>query len=207
MSSIAALGDTKEPEHLITEETEWNCEKQHSDYAITKYGAEMEVWRGFQEELDVVIVNPGVIFGYGFSNLGSDLFIEWVKKRIPFYTNGIIGIVAVEDVTKCMIFLMKSAISGERYTLVCENCTYKDLFFYIAALLNTKKPFICASKTFTSIGWRLDWLWSNLTNSKRKLTKSTATSSHAIDKYDTKKIENALAISFQKKESYLKKII
>lgn len=207
VSSIAALGDTKQTEHLITEETEWNTEKQHSDYAITKYGAEMEVWRGFQEGLDVVIVNPGVIFGYGFSNLGSDLFIQWVKNKIPFYTDGFIGIVAVEDVTKCMITLMKSKISGERYTLVGENCTYKDLFFYIAKLLNTKKPFICASKTITSIGWRLDWLRATLTNSKRKLTKSTAASSHAIDQYDTQKIENAISISFQKKETFLKTVI
>jgi len=207
VSSIAALGDTKEPEHLITEATEWNCEKQHSDYAFTKYGAEMEVWRGFQEGLDVVIVNPGVIFGYGFSNLGSDMFVQWVKNKIPFYTNGIIGIVAVEDVAKCMIALMKSEISGERYTLVGENCTYKDLFSAIATVLKTKEPYIYASKALIAIGWRLDWLRAIVTNSKRKLTKSTAVSAHAIDQYDTKKIENALSISFQKKEAFLKNII
>jgi hypothetical protein len=33
----------------ITEQAEWNPEKQHSDYAISKYGAEMEVWRAQQE--------------------------------------------------------------------------------------------------------------------------------------------------------------
>lgn len=93
------------------------------------------------------------------------------------------------------------------FTLVGENCTYKDLFFYIATLLNTKKPFICASKTLTSVGWRLDWLRATLTNSKRKLTKSTAASSHAIDQYDTQKIENAISIFFQKKETFLKTVI
>jgi nucleoside-diphosphate-sugar epimerase len=45
VSSIAALGTPKEHETTITEETEWNPEELHSDYAITKYGAEMEVWR------------------------------------------------------------------------------------------------------------------------------------------------------------------
>jgi hypothetical protein len=30
-------------ETIITE-AEWNPEKQHSDYAISKYGAEMEVY-------------------------------------------------------------------------------------------------------------------------------------------------------------------
>jgi nucleoside-diphosphate-sugar epimerase len=35
--------------------------KPHSDYAISKYGAEMEIWRGQQEGLDVIIVNPGIV--------------------------------------------------------------------------------------------------------------------------------------------------
>ncbi len=207
VSSIAALGDKKQSEHLITEATEWNAEKQHSDYAITKYGAEMEVWRGFQEGLDVVIVNPGVIFGFGFSNLGSDLFIQWVKNNIPFYTNGTIGIVGVHDVVTVMHTLMKSAVSGERYIVVGENCTYKELFYYIATLLNTKPPYIYASKTMTAIAWRMDWLWSKITNSKRKLTKSTAASSHENDSYSSEKIENAINITFQKKEVFLKDVI
>lgn len=207
VSSIAALGDTKAHETLITEETEWNFEKQHSDYALSKYGAEMEVWRGFQEGLEVVIVNPGVIFGYGFSNLGSDLFIQWVKNGIPFYTNGTIGIVGVTDVVTVMHSLMKSTITGERFIVVGENCSYKDLFNYIATLLNRKPPYICASKTATAIVWRIDWLWSIITNNKRKLTKSTAASSHVNDSYNNEKIENALNITFQKKEIFLKEII
>ncbi len=81
VSSIAALGTPKEHETTITEETDWNPEELHSDYAITKYGAEMEVWRGQQEGLEVVIVNPGVIFGYGFPKRGSDVIIQSVKKR------------------------------------------------------------------------------------------------------------------------------
>jgi nucleoside-diphosphate-sugar epimerase len=50
-------------ETIITEASEWNPEKQHSDYAISKYGAEMEVLCAQQEGLDVIIVNPGVIIG------------------------------------------------------------------------------------------------------------------------------------------------
>jgi nucleoside-diphosphate-sugar epimerase len=38
--------------------TEWNPELPHNDYAISKYGAEMEVWRGQQEGLTVIIINP-----------------------------------------------------------------------------------------------------------------------------------------------------
>jgi nucleoside-diphosphate-sugar epimerase len=206
VSSIAALGDPKANETLITEETEWNFEKQHSDYAISKYGAELEVWRGFQEGLDVVIVNPGVIFGFGFSNLGSDLFIQWVKKGIPFYTTGIIGIVGVQDVVTSMKSLMKSAISGERYIVVGENCSYKELFDCLATLLQTKSPFINASKLVTAVTWRFDWLWSTVTNSKRKLTKATAASSHATALYSSIKIQTEIEITFTLKETFLNEV-
>ena len=207
VSSIAALGDTKEHEIIITEETEWNPEELHSDYAITKYGAEMEVWRGHQEGLEVVIVNPGVIFGYGFPKQGSDIIVQSVKKGLSFYTKGSIGIVAVEDVTNCMFQLMKSTISGERYILVGENVILKDFITYLATLLNIKPPTIYASKTMTSIAWRLDWLIAKITNRKRKLTRATAKASHSVDIYDTSKIVTALNYSFQKKETYLTKII
>jgi nucleoside-diphosphate-sugar epimerase len=207
VSSIAALGNPKEHETIITEETEWNPEELHSDYAITKYGAEMEVWRGFQEGLEVVIVNPGVIFGYGFPKQGSDVIIQSVKKGLTFYTKGNIGIVAVEDVTNCMIQLMKSSINGERYILVGENISTKALLDFISEELKLKKPSIEATKTMTSITWRLDWLISKLLNRKRKLARSTAKASHSVDVYDTSKIVTTLNYSFLRKETYLPKII
>lgn len=207
VSSIAALGNPKEHENSITEETEWNPENSHSDYAITKYGAELEVWRGCQEGLDVVIVNPAVIFGYGFPKKGSDVIIQTIKKGLSFYTDGTIGIVSVEDVTKCMIQLMKSTIKGERYTLVGENIETKKLLEFIARELNAKKPSIKATKTITSIAWRLDWLISKIVNRKRKLTQITAAASHSKKTYDASKIKSELQFDFQKKEMYLTTIL
>ena len=207
VSSIAALGNPKEHETTITEETEWNPEELHSDYAITKYGAEMEVFRGHQEGLEVVIVNPGVIFGYGFPKKGSDVIIQSVKKGLSFYTKGNIGIVSVADITNCMIKLMKSSINGERYTLVGENISTKALLDFIAEELKLKKPSIEATKLMTSIAWRMDWLISKILNRKRKLAKSTANSSHSTTTFDTSKMEKELNFTFQKKETYLKTIL
>jgi len=75
------LGNLTQNQIIITEETEWNPEVLHSDYAISKYGAEMEVWRGQQEGLQVIIVNPGVIFGPGFWNQGSGTLFTTIKKE------------------------------------------------------------------------------------------------------------------------------
>ena len=207
VSSIAALGNPKEHETTIKEEIEWNPEELHNDYAITKYGAEMEVWRGHQEGLEVVIVNPGIIFGFGFTKKGSDIIIQSVKKGLLFYTKGNIGIISVEDVVKCMIKLMKSSVNGERYTLVGENISTKTLLNFIAEELKLKKPSIEATKWMTSIAWRMDWLTSKLLNRKRKLTRSIENALHTTTTFDTSKIEKELNFTFQKKESYLKTIL
>lgn len=203
VSSIAALGDTKEGETFITEETEWNPEKLHGDYAITKYGAEMEVWRGFQEGLEVVIVNPGVIFGYGFPEQGSSVIFKSVKKGFPFYTKGRTGIVAVEDVVNCMIQLMKSKISGQQYTLVAENPTLEFILHTIADGLKVKKPSIYANKTLTRIAWRLDWFLSKIIGKKRSFTRATSKSSHSVEIYDNSKIKKELNYTFLEMKNYL----
>ena len=203
VSSIAALGDTKEGETTITEETDWNPEKLHGDYAISKYGAEMEVWRGFQEGLEVVIVNPGVIFGYGFPEQGSSVIFKSVKKGLSFYTKGKTGIIAVEDVVNCMMQLMQKNVNGQQYTLVAENPTLETILFTIADGLKVKRPSIYANKTLTRIAWRLDWFLSKITRKKRTFTRATSKSSHSVDIYDNSKIITELNYSFIPMESYL----
>lgn len=203
VSSIAALGDTKERETIITEETDWNPEKLHGDYAISKYGAEMEVWRGFQEGLEIVIVNPGVIFGYGFPKQGSSVIFNSLKKGFSFYTKGITGIIAVEDVVNCMILLMKKNINGQQYTLVAENLPLDTILFTIADGLNMKRPSIYANKALTRIAWRLDWFLSKIIGKKRSFTKATSKSSHSIDTYDNSKIIKELNYSFLDMKTYI----
>lgn len=207
VSSIAALGNTTSNNLIITEETEWNPEKSRNEYAISKYAGEMEVWRGYQEGLKVVIVNPGVIFGYGFLNNGSSAAINAIKKGNPFYTKGKFGIVAVEDLVNCMTKLMNSSISGERYTIVAENIKFQEALNTIADALKLKRPFIYASESLTSIAWRLDWFLSLILRKKRILTRLTAKSSHSLSEYDTTKIKNTLDYNFLDMKEYLKKLL
>lgn len=203
VSSIAALGDTKENEYLITEETEWNPEKLHGDYAISKFGAETEVWRAQQEGIEIVIVNPGVIFGYGFPNQGSGLIINRVKNGLLFYTKGKTGIVAVEDVTNCMILLMNNYTNGERFTVVAENIHFNILLSIISKGLNVKSPKLYANKWITNIGWRLDWLFSKILFKERKFTRATAISSHSLDIYKNTKIVTKLKYNFIRMDEYI----
>ena len=204
VSSIAALGDTLQPGDIITEATDWNPERSHNDYAISKYGAEMEVWRAWQEGLSVVVVNPGVIFGYGFWEQGSGAILHAVNRGQYFYTLGSCGFVAVEDVTTIMVQLMDSEISGEKFTVIAENLTYKELLDTVADGLGKKRPGMYSTRLLTSIAWRMDWLISKLLMRKRMLTRHMAQSAHATDVYDNSKVTKALHYKFTDLKAYLR---
>lgn len=211
VSSIAALGDLKENQTILTEDIEWNPEAFHSDYAITKYGAEMEVWRGQQEGLNVVIVNPGVIFGTTLWTDGSGAFFSKIKNGFPFYTKGTTGYVSVFDVVKVMRLLMKSSISGERFSLISENYSFEKIINSIAEKLNAKKPAFEAKPWMTSLAWRLDWLISTVFRTKRNLTRYGANSLHSKEIISNEKIKNpeisGLNYEFQSIDTVLDEII
>ena len=206
VSSIAALGDLAAHESVITEETEWNPEKLHSDYAISKYGAEMEIWRGQQEGLNVIIVNPGVIIGPGFWDQGSGEIFTKVKNGLPFFTNGSTGFVAVTDVVSIMQQLMETNNYGERYILTGQNIIFRDLQFSIADALKVKRPKYHATPFMAEVFSKIDWLFSTLFFQKRRLSKSSAKSSYSTDLYSNEKIKNALNITFTDVSDYIKEI-
>lgn len=206
VSSIAALGDLAPHETEITETTEWNPEKPHSDYAISKYGAEMEVWRGQQEGLKVIIVNPGVILGPGFPSQGSGTLFTTIKKGLSYYTLGTTAFIAIPDVINCMYRLMKSDCCNERFTLIAENLTFKDIFFTIADALKVKRPTQYASPLLTTIAWRVDAFLAFLSIKKRTFSRVTAKASHSKTPYSNEKIKQQLQPSFTSITTYIHEI-
>ncbi|RKS15473.1 NAD-dependent epimerase/dehydratase family protein [Flavobacterium sp. 120] len=206
VSSIATLGDLLPHEKFITEETEWNPEKPHNDYAISKYGAEMEIWRGQQEGLSVIIVNPGVILGPGFREQGSGQLFTKVKNGLKFYTLGSTGFVAVTDVIRIAHQLMQSEIKNERFTLIAENSVFRDILNSMADALGVKKPEIHAKPFFMEMLWRLDWFVSNVLQQKRKLSQTTAKASYSTTIFSNQKIKDTLKTDFINIHQYIKEI-
>ncbi|MFV9549851.1 NAD-dependent epimerase/dehydratase family protein [Algibacter sp. PT7-4] len=196
VSSIATIGNTLNNKP-ITENTNWNPEEDNSVYAITKYGAEMEVWRGTQEGLNAVIVNPGVILGAGIWHYGTGNFFKKASKGFKYYTSGTVGIVSVIDVVSIMTKLMDSEIKNERFILVAENWTYKDFLNLLATAVNGKKPKKQASTKLLSMAWRLDWLKHKITGKRRLLTKHLVKSLTTKTYYSSDKIITALNYKFE----------
>ena len=207
VSSIATLGDLAQNETQLSETSEWNPEMYHSDYAISKYGAELEVWRGFQEGLPVVIVNPGVILGSTIWTEGSGAIFTKIKKSLSFFTKGQTGYVGVDDVVKTMIQLMESEVAGERFSMVSEHLTYEEIIKSIAAKTKKSLPKLYAKPWLTEIVWRIDWFVSTFFGAKRTISKYAATTLHTIDSYSNDKIKNALNIEFQSIDDVIDRII
>ena len=169
VSSVATLGFDPVK---ITEETTWNSEDSQSVYAMTKHEAEMEVWRGIQEGVSSVIINPGVILGPGFFNAGSGLLFKRVHKGLNYYTSGVSGYVGVKDVIKSMVYLMNSDHKNERFIMVAENLSFLEFITLISNAFNRSPPKKAIGSLMLSIAWRFDWLKHLFTSKKRKLTKN-----------------------------------
>jgi len=195
VSSIASLGDAINGE-LADENSKWIASKNRSAYSLSKYNSEMEVWRGIQEGLNAVIVNPSVILGPGFWNTGSGSLFTTAAKGMKYYTLGGTGFVDVRDVAKVMVNLMESGITNERFVLNSENLIYKDLFGMIADETGVKKPEKNATHKLLKLAATLDGIAGLLRIKKRELTKDIVRSSLSVSKYSNKKIREVLNYEF-----------
>ena len=196
VSSIAALG-RKENMQLVNEEAQWENNKYNSDYAISKFKGECEVWRGVQEGLPAIIVNPSMIMGAGFWHSGTAKMFRQIDKGLMFYPKGGNGFVDVRDVASASIALMESKIEGERYILNAENLTFKNLFDQIAAALNKKPAFLKANDLLIDFMWRLDAFKSTLLGISPVLTKELAKNMQLCFEYDNGKIKKDLGFQFR----------
>lgn len=207
VSSVAAIGHNSDPKKLVDEQTAWNPEDDNNVYAITKYGAELEVWRGTQEGLNAVIINPGIILGAGYWNGGSsgNLFKK-IYKGMRYYVKGITGYVDVWDVVNSMHQLMISDITNEGFILVSENLSFKAFQTKTANALSVQPPKKEAKPWLLGIVWRLDWMQHKLLGKRRQLSKQTAKSVSRITKYDNSKLKNALGFQFKTIDTSIKEI-
>lgn len=194
-SSVASIG--KPDKGLwIDESLVWKTSAQNSWYAISKYGAEREVWRASEEGLPVVIVNPTVVIGPGDPGRSSAQLYQSVKNGMKFYTTGITGFVDARDVARAMMELMDSDITGQRFILNSENLLYKDLFTYFAEYSGVAPPRYKAGKVLSEIAWRLEMVRSMVTGQKPLLSRETARNANNKRYFLNTKIKEAIGFKF-----------
>jgi nucleoside-diphosphate-sugar epimerase len=197
VSSTAAVGKSVKGE-IVTEKQAWLEEEITSNYAVSKHYAENEVWRGIAEGLDAVMVNPCVIIGPGDISRSSGTLFGTVKKGLKFYTSGANAFVDVRDVAQAMIALMQSDIKSDRFLLIGENLSFKDLFEKIAISLGVKPPSILVKGIWVEVSWRVEKVRSFLTRKAPMVTSESAQSAVSTTRYSAKKVEEAIGVNFRK---------
>lgn len=190
LSSVSAM--SKLSNNPITEENIWDPNESNSVYGISKYGAEMEVWRGTQEGLKAIIFNPAIILGEGNYTRGSGTLCNYALNEKIFFPKGSNGFIDVKDVVSLMIKGLNSTITKERYILSGENTTYKDILYRMAQKFHKTPPKKPLPNGLLGIFIMTDGFVGLFTR-KRKITRVSAASIQGVKKYSSEKAKQQLS--------------
>jgi dihydroflavonol-4-reductase len=205
ISSVAALGRTANGGH-VTEEKKWEESKVNTHYAISKFKAEVQVWRGMSEGLDAVILNPSTILGYGDWHTSSCAIFKQVHEGFSWYTPGINGFVDVADVARATIALLESDISEQRFIVSGDTWPFKKLQDTIATNFGKKGPVRQTTPFLLAVAWRLEKIKSFFTGKKPLLTKESARVAQSQTWFENDKLLKALpGFTFTPLEETIKK--
>lgn len=195
VSSTAAIGG--DDKNQISEDTKWKNTPTTGGYSISKYSAEREVWRGIEEGLDAVIVNPCVIFGAGNWNESSLAIFKTVKKGIKYYPPGANATVDARDVAEIMQLLMNSDITNERYLCIGSNQSFKELMTTISKELKVKEPTKEVGRFTVNFVRRILAFFKRIVGKRSDITRETVHNLFSVKSYDNSKIRTALNFEFR----------
>ena len=195
ISSVAALG-RKPGEPEVHEETVFEDGPEISDYARSKYRAELEVWRGQEEGLRVSVLNPVIVIGPGDYSRSSAALMTQVAQGLRFYPKGSNGFVAADDVATVAWKLVEGGVWGERFVVCGFHATYRELFNAMADALGMRSPQWPVHRRVAELAWRVARLAEILTRRPAFVTREALRTSARNHRYRTEKIQQKLKFDF-----------
>ena len=196
VSSIAALG----PQHgetPVNEDSPWENDADLSDYARSKYEAELEVYRGSAEGLRTVIVCPSVIIGPCRQGRSTRTLLDRVIGGTLFHPPGSTHVVDVRDVAELSVRLMSEGLPGERYVLAGPQVDYKNLFHQIARAAGGSHSRFTLQRWMLELAWRADRIRGLLTGSRSLITRHTARTAMRDRRFDDRTVREQLGASMR----------
>jgi nucleoside-diphosphate-sugar epimerase len=195
ISSIATM-DISLGEKFVTENFTWNQEKYHKEYAISKHGAEIEVWRGTQEGVPAIILNPGVILGPGFWNKGSGQLFKKIDKGLNYHFPKTTGFVGVQDVVNAAITVMGSNIKNEQYIVVAENLSFTEVLGLVAESIQKPSPKKPLKPWMVFIGWIYQSIANFLFGTKKLISREDYKSLFKHSFYSSAKLKSEFSFKY-----------
>jgi len=196
VSSVAALGRQKGQTYL-NEENKWSESSMNSNYAKSKYDAELEIFRAQEEGLSTVIINPSVILGFSDWNKSSAQLFKYIWNSHPFYIDGTLNYVDVRDVAEAAFQLFNSSIEGERFIVSAGTIPYKSFFDKVADGFEKKRPSIKVNPLLARAIAVFESGRTRISGTEPFITRETARLADAIFEYDNQKVKKALNFNFQ----------
>jgi dihydroflavonol-4-reductase len=198
VSSLATLRNP-DVEGEFTEDVFWKTDGSESDYAVSKYNAEREAWRGIEEGLNTVIVNPGILLAPGFWDRSSSMIFTRAYRGNRFYTEGNSGYIGARDCARIMIELIeRQQFFGERFILVEGNYSYKDILSRIQTCFGLPAPSIKANAFMLKTGYYALSLLSFMRGKEPEISKAMIRSLQNRSRYSNRKLIDAIDPSLEK---------
>ncbi len=195
ISSVAALG--KSPGLAkIDENHKWIESEYNTPYAISKYHAELEVWRGVQEGIRALVVNPALVLGKLSDQRSSTQIYDYVLKENKYYPAGTANFIDARDAAKAISKLFEKDLWNERFILSAAAMPYKEFFEEIAAVFKKKAPSKKVNKKLLNIGLFLVGLGRLLRLTQNPLNRQTATISQMKVIMDNSKVRKHITPDF-----------
>ncbi len=140
-SSVNACGIPYPQGTIGDEATPFNWEGVGFHYALTKRAGEQIALAADGPRLEVVVVNPGTVFGPGDIHRNAGSYILAIQKSpVFFYPGGGANVVPIATVVAGHLAAFDRGRPGQRYILGGENLTYRQIFTTIADVLRRPTP-------------------------------------------------------------------
>jgi dihydroflavonol-4-reductase len=196
VSSVAALGRQK-GQTLISEDNKWTESSVNSRYAESKYFAEVEVFRGQEEGLSTVIINPSVILAAADWNKSSAQLFKYVWDERKFYIDSNLNYVDVRDAAEAIYKLLKGDYQAERFIASAGSISFIDFFSFVARKFGKNPPSIQLHAGPLKVAALLETWRSKMLSKEPLLTVETARLAGTRFRYDNTKIRETLDFEFQ----------
>ena len=196
ISSVSALGRLKDTK-LIDEHQKWSESALNSTYGETKYLAELEVFRGQEEGLNITILNPSVILAPADWTRSSAKLFKYVWDEKPFYVDSHINYVDVRDVAEAAHKLLRAEFPGERFIINAGVMPLNEFLRRTAVRFSKKSPWIKVNRPILKLIAFVEAIRARLIGVEPLITRETARIADSEFLYDNEKIKTRLKFNFQ----------
>ncbi|QDH78353.1 NAD-dependent epimerase/dehydratase family protein [Echinicola soli] len=195
ISSVAALGRTPD-QQTVNENHKWVDSPWNTPYAISKYLGELEVWRGVQEGLEALVVNPAVLLARESETRSSAEIYRYVAEGNRFYPKGDINFIDIRDAASITYQLYRDNQWEERFILSKGSLSFQAFFTTMAETMDRQPPKIAVNNFMITLATTWGQI-KQLFGLKPLLNKQTAMVAQLPITFDNQKVNKLTGYQYR----------